>query len=249
MSKITIKSLENFLIFLSTISKIVPAVKFNIDQNKTIVNAQNESKTIRLNGETDCMVSDKPMSFAFNDIIKLHNTFSIIKDVDTNPDIKLDFNGTFISYKGLTKFKLKCVKEDIMIMYISSPLKTTLENIFTFEINPTDYKSSLKMGNILSGCDDIKIYLIQENDRILAEFDDKSNKFSDSVTYPLSNKVTGNIDKPIIVSQDVYRIFGVIPSSNVEVNLTNKNVLQVNTKREDEKSYIDLNIICSILKG
>jgi hypothetical protein len=249
MNKITINSIDNFLVFLNTIAKVVPAVEFNITPEETTILAINESKTIRINAKTNSIVSDEPITFCFSDIIKLHNTFSIIKDVDESKTTEINFNGTFISYTGKTKFKLKTVKSDIMKIYICDPLKSTLKDVFSFEINPTSYKNSLKMGNILSGSEDIKIYLICEDGKMLAEFDDKMNKFSDSVTYPISDKLTGTLERPLVVSQDVYRIFGVLPTSNVQVNLTNKNVLSVRSSCKLDETYIDLNIICSILKG
>ena len=242
--KLKVNDIEEFCELIKAVNKIVPDAKFIVDENGCQVKVINDSQTIRAFFSSQSLESEESVEFCFKDIMNLKQSLEMISNIEDENFAELDFNGTFISYKNNVKFKLKVVKEDIIERYITKDLKTKLEKVFKFMFELEKMKQVLQCVNIVSNSDS-KVYISENNGKVIAEIDDKTNKMANSVGIPISDELDGTIESPIPLMIENFQAFTTLGvADEIEVTFTDKNVFEVRSEYESIKMYL----ITTILK-
>ena len=248
---ITIKNVDTFSLFLSSLLKIVPGCKFIITPKGTKVKIRTDNKSIRGILQTDCIFSDEQMEFCFSDLSKFFKSISLIKDVENSKSVKIVYDEPFIRYKGKVTFKLKTVKEERVEKYIYENLDASkLVTQYSISTDHNRIKKILKSVNIIDDSD-ARVYFVKTDKCMVCEIDNKKNKLSDSVGIPLCDidKIKGDVDNVVITSLDNFRCFGILPSENINIILTQQKILVVSASIKNNGNYIAMKLYSSILKG
>lgn len=245
---LNINNIDIFLSFLDCISRNVPSCKFIISKEKTNVYAINGSKTVRVIISTNSLTANEDIEFCFNDIIKLKQSITLIRNINKQNKCDLSFDKTYISYDNNVKFKLKIIKEDIIIKYISSDIKTEVKYNYVFDTNSSYIKNILSNINIVN-ITDSKIYFSCKDKLIIAEVDDKTNNICDSIGLPIGVLKEGTLDKVVCIPIESFKAFNTLTSDKIQIGLANNITFIVEVKTVSDNNFIDLKILCPILKG
>jgi len=251
MSKLLIQDIIVFQDFVASIFKLIPACKFEINKDGCNVNGINDSRTVRAFFKTNSIISNEPVSFCIDDISKLNTCLNTLVSFNENASGKyeLDFDNTFISCSTDIKFKLRLIKEDVIAQYVSNSLTTTLENTFGCKINTQLMKKLCSISSINSS-DNPKVYITKVDDKIFAEVDDKEVRITNSIGIPLSNDFYGSWDgQVLIIKLDMFRLWNLVNADVIDINMTNKGVLSIINQKTKDSSFININIISSVLKN
>lgn len=253
--KLAVKNVKGFELFLKSIIKIIPSMdegcKFTVTNKETKVNILNGSRSVRAFFTTDALttVSDKKIEFCFKNIATLIKSISLISNIEDEDEVELDFTGTFLKYENSVKFKLKTCKDDDVRMYMTEERKTKLDPVFSFETSPLQIKRVLDNVNIC-GNTDAKLYLSKnENDEVLAEVDDKTSEYSNSVGIPISDEIDGDINEVICIFLDNFALFNIVPSDEISVTYNKQKVLVVESEMDYDDITIKMDMITSTAKG
>lgn len=245
---LNINNIEVFSTFLDCISRNVPSCKFIINSNITKVFAINDNKTIRLLTNTNSLTCEQEVSFCFGELIKLKQSINLIKNINKVNNCVIDFNNTFISYNNNVKFKLKVIKEDIISRYISQDLKTKLQYNYKFNTTSGYIKNILNSINIINNSDS-KIYFSCNDNLVIAEIDDKTNNICDSLGIPIGKLIEGSVNKVVCIPIESFKSFNTLVSDDINIGLVNDISMIVNSRYNEGDTFIELSILCSILKG
>jgi hypothetical protein len=241
---IKINDIEVFDELIKSVVRIVPDAQFEVDREGVKLKVINDSQTIRAFFKSDCMIADEPVTFCFKDLLNLKKSVDLISSIEGETECELDFNNTFLVYKNDVKFKLKVVKSDVIENYITADITAELKEIFSFETEPENIKQVIQCTNIVNDTD-CRVYFSQSDDKVICEIDDKTNVMANSVGVPISDSITGEIDKPIAMSIDNFQAFSILPCDNIEVTYTDKNVFEIKCNYENS---IELYMIATTLK-
>ena len=245
-----INNIDIFLTFLDCITRnVIPSCKFIISKEKTNVFTINDSRTVRLILTTNSLtVDDSNVEFCFNEIGKLKQSITLIKNINKINKCELSFDNTYLSYDNNVKFKLKVTKEDTIIKYITSDIKTEIKYNFIFDTNSSYIKTLLSSINIVNNSDS-KIYFSCKDKLIIAEVDDKTNNICDSIGIPVGILREGVIDKVVCIPIESFKAFNTLPSDKIQVGLANSVMFITEVNTVDNDYFINLKVLSAILKG
>lgn len=246
---IIVKHPKEFLSYLNSILKIVPSCKFIINQNGCTVRAAQESGTVKAFFELSTVLSEEPIEFCLLDVQKLSKAISLIVEYDSEADkgieIKYDKGKVHYTKQGLS-FKFTTVREDTVERYITNPLKRELTGSFGMKINNKIISRVNSLAGI-SSSEKPKLYLSCADDIISAEVDDKTNAISDMAGIPIAkaDKIIGDWTQSVCLNLDTFRLYGAIDSEDIEVCMTERGVMLVNSTSDN----IKMKLVSTVLKG
>ena len=208
-----------------------------------------ESSTIKAYFDINSVKCKEEIEFCLNDVQKLSKAMSLICEYGTDIEngIAINFSKNKIFYKkaGLT-FKFTAVRDETIERFITNPLKRELEPAYGMVI---DNKIISKVNSLagISSSEKPKLYLAHTENVISAEVDDKTNTITDSAGIPIASKdkIVGDWDQPICLSLDTFRMYGAIESDNINVNMTTRGVMLVNSS----SGNIKMQLVSTVLKG
>ena len=254
-------NVDTMLTLLTAIMKVIPGddtgAKFVISENNTIVQIQNESHTVRAHFKTNAISSeDNSLEINFRGIPNLFRAFNMVQKYYNKKDmnITVDFNGTFLSYDNTVKFKLKVIKDSSMIQkYISPDLKSTNYNkTYIFRTNDKLIKRLLQFSNIATYEDEkTKVYFSHKDNEVIGEIDDKTNPMSNSIGLPIGEIIEGEMSNVAVTRLTRFKTFSLLPVDNIDVAYLDVGAFNIESRytNENEDKYIDLQMICSLIKA
>jgi hypothetical protein len=247
---IVIRHPKEFLSYINSILKIVPSCKFIINQSGCTVRCVTDNTTVKAFLTINSVKSKDPIEFCLFEVQKLAKAISLICEYDEDADkgivIKFAANKVFYNKKGLS-FKFTTVREDTIERFITNPLKKELTVAYGITI---DNKTISKVTGLagISSSEKPKIYLYPSAENIIsAEVDDKTSQLTDSAGIPIAqdDKIIGKWAQPICLSLDTFRMFGAVESDNIEVCMSERGVMLINT----ETPSIKMKLVSTVLKG
>jgi hypothetical protein len=230
--------------FLSGLTRIVSAARFNINSKGTVTCSTNDVGSIRAFLFTDAMTSDEPTVFCLGTVSKLLAALKLLKTIQDEDSIDLKLNDIFLEYNGNNGFKFATVDYASIQSLTSNPIKKRPENVFTFKTPTPLFKKLLQTNRIVnrSADDGGRLYIYCRDGRIVGELGDRSNSYSDSISMELTDTVErGNLDRPLCLKYTNALYFTTFASDYIEFNLTACNKANItSTKRAeaDGKKYL-----------
>jgi hypothetical protein len=252
--EIKVKNIEFFENFISSIIKLgVPACKFEINKDGCEVSALNDSTVMRAFYSTNAISSDKDVSFCFTKLSSLLSSLGLVEEFDLaktkQKDFIMDYDGTFIKYSGVSKFKFSTVREDVIERSISPKLSAVITPVFGCTLSNVLMKK-INSLSFVSASAETKVYFYKDKDLIFAEIDDKQSKMSDSATIPVTNDLFGDWNLPLVTKLDSFRLWNLLQCESIKFSFTDKNVLEIiNESNDKDGNFIKIRIITSLLKG
>lgn len=250
-----VNNVEAMLVFLRSVLQIVPdtlaGAKFEIGPEVSEVKVVNESKTVRTFFTTNAVTAEEPTIIYFQDITKLLKSVSLIKDVEESNTATLKFTGQFITYENQVKFRLKTQRAETIEKYITEPIKAQLNPMYAFCTTEEKIKKVLQCTGIVNSNNttDAKIYFVKQGDGILAEVDDKKSQMVDSVGLPIADKVEGAVGEVVCISLEKFRHFIILPADVINVVMTDRRAIAVNSEYKKGDAYVNMYLVCSLNKG
>jgi len=208
----------------------------------------NESNTIRAYLSTNSVNSDTDFDFCLIDVQKLYRCVQTIYDFEPeDKTLTMNYTGTFLRFESGSKFKLTTVKEEAIQRYLTTPVKAQLDLIYGCTVDAELIKK-LNSLEAISSSEHPKIYFAKENNKIVAEIDDKDNVLGDSIGIPISEDISGEWTDIIKVKMEAFRAFNVLGCDTVKFHMTNMKVLEVLNKKEKGEHNITARLLVSVLK-
>ena len=217
MAYLKIKNKKAFVSnFLGPVSNLNDACILSIEDNIVSCTLASADATIvcRSSMEVD---TDIPNSTKLNlpDIKKLVRVLDIIP----SDDIELKINENNISYnENGYKFKYHLLDDGI----IKQP-SLNVEKVKNLNFNTKFTVKEKELNTLFKGSsfatETSKVYLFEDDNKIYSELGDRSRHNSDNFVCILSENFEGNIDKPLPVNFDSFRLVSFGGSKEVNFNV------------------------------
>ena len=243
--KVRINDLGCMVDMISAIIKIVPSAIFTISSNGVKVNSMVDGARVFF--DSDCMVSDSDVEFAFDSLATLLKSLKVVQKVEKLDEIVINYSRGNITYNNVTSFKLKTIKPELVRKYYSVNIKATPSPIYTFKTSSKQINELLKCSGIVATADS-KVYFANNNNSIIAEIDDKLDDNSNSLGLPIGTLTFGDVSQVIITTIDNVRRWAVLQSDDINVSYTDRAVFSISTEVERGNSKIKMFAITSVLK-
>lgn len=234
--------------FVSSILKLVPSCKFEINKEECTVMCVDENGISRAFLKTNSVFSDQPTCFCLNEVQKFAKCIATASEYQKDGALKLIFDDTFIKLSSGIKFRLKTVKEDVIEKYISKPLKSELTPIFGCTLPSVSIKKLCSVS-MISSSETPKVYLSKINDNIFGEIDDKKLVIADSIGIPLTKDIFGSWTSTITLKLDTFRLLNLIDCDKIKIALTEQKVLQVENEKTINSFFIKAKMITAVFKS
>jgi hypothetical protein len=254
--KIMVSDIPALLEFLGSTGKFVPGCQFVVTPEKMLVRAISENRKIRMFMETNAArgVTPDEITFSYADISRLVKVFHLVHSIEKTNVMEFDYDGMFLSYENLAKFKLLTVKNEHsekIDKYITTPVKTEIVPLFSFKTSSDRIKLVLQQTGMITS-NDAKVYIIRKNNMMVCELEDKTNPASDCIGIPISVEMTGSIDRIIILTYETFKTFNIISSDDIVVNYctdaSGQGFVDVQSRHVNDKTYINTRILSHLAK-
>lgn len=232
--------------FLKSITSISQCQEFKLSPDGCRVGTVNDMSSLRAYIETSIISSDREVTIPLKETYKLSKAVSRIYDLNDKDlkDQEMEFDGTFLRYNsGGYKFNFSTISRKVISKYIADDLKNEMVSDYGFKIDRKTFRNILTTSQICAD-DGTKVYFYKEDGKILVDIDDKATDNSDSISMPISEDFYGEWHSPFQCKLDVFRMFNVINSEEVNICATTSRVIQVTASTSD----IDLKLITGITK-
>ena len=238
MSYLKVKDKKDFVSnFLVPVSNINDACILSIEDNNITCTLASSDATIvcktSITIDTDLNSGTK---------LNLPDIKKIIRVLDIIPstDIELQVNENNLSFnKNGYKFKYHLLDDGI----IKQP-SLNVEKIKNLDFNTKFAVRESELNTLFKGStfatETSKVYIYEEDSKIFSELGDRSRHNSDNFVCKLSENYEGNIEKPLPVNFDSFRLVSFNGSGEVKFSVnTNMGVITCNFKKgETELIYI-----------
>ena len=216
MSYLKIKNKKDFVSnFLGPVSNLNDACILSIEGNSISCTLASADATIvcKSKMEIDSDISDVKLNLP--DIKKLVRVLDIIPSAE----IVLQINENNISYnKDGYKFKYHLLDDGIIKQPSLNVEKINKLNFNTkFTVKENDLNTLFKGSSFAT--ETSKVYLYEEGDKIYSELGDRSRHNTDNFVCSLSDSFEGNIEKPLPVNFDSFRLVSFNGSREVNFNI------------------------------
>jgi hypothetical protein len=238
---ITINNIKECINFFTSVKKCGESCELNVSSDCAKINLVNEGATFRAYFHTATMTSDSDVSFCFSDISKFIKCLQTIKDVGKNETVVTVKNGTMFHDNHQVSFKLKGVKRDVIMRYISQPMKEEPKVSFGFTLPDDMMKKMISLNSINNSA---KVYFSLKDGVVIGEIDDKGDDLTDSIGFPVSSEYFGEWSYPMKLKLDNFRSFNLMNADKFTICATEQKFIVVDSV--SEKSNVK--IICGVLK-
>lgn len=247
---IKIVDLEVFDKYISAVNKLVNSCKFIIGDKECTILSIDENQVFRVSFKTNAVISDTPVSFCLNELVKFSRSISTLKEFkgSEHNTATFTYDGNFIELKDVVKFKLKLVKEEVIQRYIDKEITAKLENLASFQLNYTLMKKLCGMSFISTADDSHKLYLYKEGDSIIGEIDNKQMNIRDSIAIPISKNFTGDWSTPLICKLDHFRMWNLLDVPEITVNVIKQGAFVITNSANKNGIVSNVKIISPMLK-
>ena len=231
MQNIYIKDFSILEQTLNAILKIVPSVKFIINETGLTIHSCNAYA--RCSVFTNSVTSDEELNLCIKDVNTLAKTLSIIKDeegkkkTESNAVINATYDGTFIylNTKNI-KTKIITVKEEVISNTISKAVTTVLTPVLEFKTSSENIKKVLSNSFMFNDVENVRVYLNQHDDLqqncLYAEVTNKTNRLSNNITVKLGDITLGKVTEDIILDFERLSVFNLFKNDNIVIQLMDK---------------------------
>ena len=229
VNQLNLKSPSEFLKFLDSLSKISESAIITVDREKVSSLVSSPDSTLILHAQVN-------METSFYDTLNIPDVKKLTRIIDTvgGTDLSLSINSNNIEYKGNgLKFKYHLFDEG----FLTKPsLNLDKINAFTYNVEFDLTKDTLQ--KIFKGAtfasETNKIYFYTDGESLMGELTDRARHNTDNFVCSLSDDFEGNIEKPLPINFDSFRLVSFNGSREVNFSInTDMGVITCNFKKGD----------------
>ena len=231
MSYLKIKNKKDFVSnFLGPISNLNDVCILSIEGNSMSCTLASADATIVCKSTIEVDTDLDNVKLNLPDIKKMVRVLDIIPSTE----IELQINENNISYnKNGYKFKYHLLDDGI----IKQP-NLNVEKIKKLDFNTKFIVKENELNTLFKGSsfatETSKVYIFEEDGKINGELGDRSRHNTDNFICELSNEFEGNIEKPLPVNFDSFRLVSFSGSREVNFSVnTDMGVITCNFKKGD----------------
>ena len=231
MSYLKIKNKKDFVSnFLGPVSNLNDACILSIEGNSMSCTLASADATIVCKSTIEVDTDLDNVKLNLPDIKKMVRVLDIIPSTE----IELQINENNISYnKNGYKFKYHLLDDGI----IKQP-NLNVEKIKKLDFNTKFIVKENELNTLFKGSsfatETSKVYIFEEDGKINGELGDRSRHNTDNFICELSNEFEGNIEKPLPVNFDSFRLVSFSGSREVNFSVnTDMGVITCNFKKGD----------------
>jgi len=231
MSYLKIKNKKDFVSnFLGPVSNLNDACILSIESNRMSCTLASADATIVCKSTIEVDTDLDNVKLNLPDIKKMVRVLDIIP----SNEIELQVNENNISYnKNGYKFKYHLLDDGI----IKQP-NLNVEKIKKLDFNTKFIVKENELNTLFKGSsfatETSKVYIFEEDGKINGELGDRSRHNTDNFICELSNEFEGNIEKPLPVNFDSFRLVSFSGSREVNFSVnTDMGVITCNFKKGD----------------
>jgi hypothetical protein len=231
MSYLKIKNKKDFVSnFLGPVSNLNDACILSIESNSMSCTLASADATIVCKSSIEVDTDLDNVKLNLPDIKKMVRVLDIIPSTE----IELQINENNISYnKNGYKFKYHLLDDGI----IKQP-NLNVEKIKKLDFNTKFIVKENELNTLFKGSsfatETSKVYIFEEDGKINGELGDRSRHNTDNFICELSNEFEGNIEKPLPVNFDSFRLVSFSGSREVNFSVnTDMGVITCNFKKGD----------------
>ena len=231
MSYLKIKNKKDFVSnFLGPISNLNDVCILSIEGNSMSCTLASADATIVCKSTIEVDTDLDNVKLNLPDIKKIVRVLDIIPSTE----IELQINENNISYnKNGYKFKYHLLDDGI----IKQP-NLNVEKIKKLDFNTKFIVKENELNTLFKGSsfatETSKVYIFEEDGKINGELGDRSRHNTDNFICELSNEFEGNIEKPLPVNFDSFRLVSFSGSREVNFSVnTDMGVITCNFKKGD----------------
>jgi len=231
MSYLKIKNKKDFVSnFLGPVSNLNDACILSIEGNSMSCTLASADATIVCKSTIEVDTDLDNVKLNLPDIKKMVRVLDIIP----SNEIELQVNENNISYnKNGYKFKYHLLDDGI----IKQP-NLNVEKIKKLDFNTKFIVKENELNTLFKGSsfatETSKVYIFEEGGKINGELGDRSRHNTDNFICELSNEFEGNIEKPLPVNFDSFRLVSFSGSREVNFSVnTDMGVITCNFKKGD----------------
>lgn len=243
---ITINNTKLFINFINAITKITSNCLFRFTPTEVTVCGYDSNQTIRFEYKTNTATSSEQKEFCLSEINNLSKLLDANMSITKSNNCIIDIKNNALVCNNGTTFKLRFCEEAIIQKNIAQPIKSTFIDLCTINAKREILKHILSYHSLVDT--DSNIYITQDNDKVNIDLYKKSNELSNRIGFPLGNVVSGNIEKPIVLDQTKVSLFSTLPNDTIKIILTDKNVVRIEDKIQNDNYFINYIIYCSLKK-
>jgi hypothetical protein len=231
MSYLKIKNKKDFVSnFLGPVSNLNDVCILSIEGNSMSCTLASADATIVCKSTIEVDTDLDNVKLNLPDIKKMVRVLDIIPSTE----IELQINENNISYnKNGYKFKYHLLDDGI----IKQP-NLNVEKIKKLDFNTKFIVKENELNTLFKGSsfatETSKVYIFEEDGKINGELGDRSRHNTDNFICELSNEFEGNIEKPLPVNFDSFRLVSFSGSREVNFSVnTDMGVITCNFKKGD----------------
>lgn len=253
--KLKVLSVEGLKQVLTGVITLTSAACLDISEKGTKISIMTANR-IRAFVTTNLLVAEagESVQLAFEEITKLRLALQFITETSDAKEIELTTNGKFLEYKGLGAFKLKLDALDRVEAYVSPPIKTELQEIFSFKIKRETIKQIATYSNFNTNYE-IKLYFAKAEDGWLkCDIDNRSenNGRLSVITIPITDKIKGDVEQTVMDLNDL-NTFNIWNQNEILITRMDKCIsvtsnMIINPDNKENRLGASLHLIAKIVK-
>lgn len=256
-NKIDINDFGLFFDTLKSVSKVLDGTKLLFSpRGLEIYGARNTEAICEFT--TNAVTSKDEFDICIDSVSMLLKILSTVKEVHENDfsDVEFSYSRPNIHIKS-KKIKLKCptCNEATISKWVYKKLDIKMDSVFDFKTTSDFIKRINGHAFMFDNTGSINIYLEtkpdMEQNAVFATIGNKKMDIGKELTLKFGLVTSGQLqqDKPIIIDFNRMNMFNCMPSNEISLSLTDKNVLMSHTHTTKGTSYMDVTIYCTVLKG
>jgi hypothetical protein len=253
-SKIQIHDVELFVDILTTISNFSEACKLELCKDKPFsVYLKNSISRIHLESNVCTTDSLEPISISFDKLNKLICPLTAIMDSSKQQKlpIELTFDGNKLSYSGtLISFLLLGVKDEIISSSIDRPIQIELQTLCNFCVEQNVISRILSNSSTIVDSENIQYKLSIDEIKqkmVYIEATSAATKLTNSFKQHLGNVISGTFSDKLNLDEKRLILIKQL-NSTVNISVTSKNVLIIQSEKKLDDLYSKFEVYTSILK-
>lgn len=240
-----------------SLAKFAEAAKFTVDQNGLTVYSKNDWARCEIT--TNSITTKNKVEFNIGNLQTFVKILQTVVDVHENDfsDLKFLVDMPAIKFES-KKFKTKlmtCTESDTIEKWISKKLEAQLTPVFEFTTTSDIIKRLNNHSFIFTNPESLRIYLnidkTMENNVLYATLGNNSNDLNNSLTMKFGLVTYGSLgDRQLTLDYNRLNLFNVIPSSDIKIQLMDKNVLLSTVKIQGKNdTFFNMNLYNSLRKA
>jgi len=234
---------------ISGILKVAPGCTFKINTEGCEICSRSVDIRAKAFFQTNTILSEGPIEFTFASLSKFTMALRALEDCGELENIELECNGSTLTYKGKSKFRLILDDPLCIEIYTYNRSGTEHNDIFKFPITGLQISTIRKYTSL--NIQESKAYFYVKDNIVYVDVDDKQKKKVSSVTLPITDKFKGKDNEPFCVNINDMTLYTCLNPDKITLSLLDNYLLRVESVLSNKELNLlsRMTLYCETLNG